>query len=679
MAALNMMSEFFVVYFDSLTDLFLNPQRRLFFGYLLSALLIALVWGVSRGSDCWRTGVLKVCKTLGSRRIWASPSAIGDYKLIVGNQAFLLVLMPLLISRATLAATLYLILRGWCGEPPSTFDIVPGWLIALTFTSAHFLLDDGSRYIVHRALHRYPFLWAFHKVHHCATSMTPLTVLRTHPVESVVFVLRAGVVHALSISVFLVLFGDRLGLTTVLGVQLFLFMFNLFGANLRHSPLPIGYGHRVERWLISPAQHQVHHSIAARHRDRNFGAVLSIWDRWGGTLYCSNAAENRCLVPGLSGAHRLHSNRLLALYFVPVIEAGANCGRSVRRLCNWVVANAPGRWSSAAAVGVVLLLAASAPVQAATELNVYSHRQPFLIAPFLELYEAKTGIKVNVVYASKGLAQRLEAEGARSPADVILTVDVGRLNVYADKDLLAPIESPVLMNNIPSNLRDAENRWFALSTRARVIAYAKDRIDGSEITHIEDLAHPKWKGKICSRPGSHVYNRALLSSMIAANGVEAARSWAAGLVGNLARRPQGNDRAQIKAIFEGVCDLTIVNSYYFGKLRNSDVPEQREWVENIGILFTNQADRGNHVNISGGGVAKHSKNKKTAVEFLEFLTTPEAQALYGKINYEYPVNPKAPVGDEVESWGAFVPDPLPIAEIAKLGPVAQRIIDSVGW
>jgi len=314
-----------------------------------------------------------------------------------------------------------------------------------------------------------------------------------------------------------------------------------------------------------------------------------------------------------------------------------------------------------------------------SEINVYSHRQPFLINPFLTAFEKETGVRVNVVFSSKGLVQRLLAEGSRSPADVILTVDIGRLDAYNDKGLLAPIQSAVLHENIPAHLRDLKGRWFAFSKRARIVAVSKRRVGRDEIQRIEDLADPKWKGRICTRPGSHVYNRALLASLIAAHGREDAEKWARGLVANLARRPQGNDRAQVKAIYQGVCDVAIINSYYYGKLKASKIAEHRAWGAAVRLTYTNQQGRGNHMNISGGGVAKYSKNKTLAISFLEFLTKESAQKLYGEINYEYPVNPKIGSSKEIKSWGKFVEDKLPIKKIAELAPEAQRMIDRVGW
>ena len=317
----------------------------------------------------------------------------------------------------------------------------------------------------------------------------------------------------------------------------------------------------------------------------------------------------------------------------------------------------------------------------ASEINIYSHRQPFLINPFLEEFTKKTGIKTNGVYATNGLAQRLRAEGKNSPADVILTVDIGRLYIYEDMDLLAKITSQILDQNIPAHLKSDRNTWFGLSKRSRIIATSKERIKENEILRIEDLADPKWKGKICSRPGSHVYNRALMASIIAEYGLEKAEKWALGLVSNLARRPQGNDRAQVKGIYEGLCDIAIINNYYFGKLKYSEDPIQREWAKSMRLTFPNQGegDRGAHINISGGGVAKYSKNKEAAIKLLEFLSSMDAQKMYSEINFEYPVNSKIKPSDELMSWGDFREDKISIEKIAILSMDAQKIIDRVGW
>tara|TARA_B110000008_G_scaffold268812_1_gene297333 strand:+ start:214 stop:1224 length:1011 start_codon:yes stop_codon:yes gene_type:complete len=317
----------------------------------------------------------------------------------------------------------------------------------------------------------------------------------------------------------------------------------------------------------------------------------------------------------------------------------------------------------------------------AKSLNIYSHRQPYLLKPFIEAYTKKTGIKLNVVYSSKGLAQRLAAEGGNSPADLILTVDIARLYRYEDLNLLAKIDSKILNEKIPPYLRSKNNTWFGLSKRTRAIAISRERINSGQVLRYEDLADPKLKGKICSRPGSHVYNRALMASMIAAKGENDAEKWAKGLVSNLAKRPQGNDRSQLKSIYSGECDVAIINHYYYGKLTYSKNPDHRKWAKASIIVFPNQgnSDRGAHVNISGGGVVKFSKNKEIAINFLEFLVTDQAQVMYGDVNFEYPINNKSKLPKRLKALGTFKEDNLLIEKIAKLAPKAQEIIDKVYW
>ena len=237
------------------------------------------------------------------------------------------------------------------------------------------------------------------------------------------------------------------------------------------------------------------------------------------------------------------------------------------------------------------------------------------------------------------------------------------------------------MAAIPPHLRSSDNTWFGFSKRSRIIAVSKNLENQDQIKRFENLADKKWRGLVCSRPGSHVYNRALLSSIIAANGEAGAKAWAEGLVANLARSPRGNDRAQIKAIHAGECGISIVNHYYYGKLINSSDTEQRQWAESVNIIIPNQGkdDRGAHINISGGGIAKYSKNRKAAESFLEFLISKEAQKLYASVNYEYPVVSGIELPDTLTSWGKFKEDSLPIEELANSYLEAQMIIDQVGW
>ena len=315
----------------------------------------------------------------------------------------------------------------------------------------------------------------------------------------------------------------------------------------------------------------------------------------------------------------------------------------------------------------------------AGELNIYSHRQQFLIQPFLDKFTEQTGVKTNIVYAAKGLAQRLASEGAASPADVVLTVDISRLSEYAALDLFQPVSSAVLDNAIPAHLKAPDNRWFGLSKRARIIAVSKERVADDAISQIEDLAKPEWEGLICTRIGSHVYNRALLASLIAHFGKAEATSWAEGLVNNLARRPQGNDRAQAKAIYSGECDVAIMNHYYYGKMLTSDKEEQKDWANAIKLVFPNQDDRGAHVNISGAGVAKYAPNKDNAIAFLEFLVSFEAQNLYATINFEYPVIDLPELPETLRQFGSFKADELPIQALADNAVASQMIIDKTGW
>ena len=332
------------------------------------------------------------------------------------------------------------------------------------------------------------------------------------------------------------------------------------------------------------------------------------------------------------------------------------------------------------AIIMVCLVCVLSPLAAlAGEVNIYSHRQQFLLQPFLDKFTAQTGIKTNVVFAAKGLAQRLEAEGPASPADLVLTVDISRLSDYAERGLFQPVESDILNAQIPSHLRSDDNIWFGLSKRARIIAVSQDRVAEGEITRIEDLADPKWQGRVCTRKGSHVYNRALLASLIAHHGVAAATDWATALVDNLARRPQGNDRAQAKAIYAGECDVAIMNHYYYGKMLTAEETEQQEWASAIRLIFPNQQDRGAHINISGGGVAKYAPNKENAVKLLEFLVSEDAQQLYGEVNYEYPVVESVPMAEALSLWGQFKADSLPIEALAENASKAQMIINQTGW
>jgi iron(III) transport system substrate-binding protein len=335
-----------------------------------------------------------------------------------------------------------------------------------------------------------------------------------------------------------------------------------------------------------------------------------------------------------------------------------------------------GRQLASVAVAIPLL-AGGALAQG--EVNIYSYREPQLIDPLLKAFTDKTGIKANVVFASAGLNERLAAEGANSPADLLLTVDAGRLSEAKDAGLTQPVDSAALKQAIPASYRDAADNWFALTMRSRVVYASKERVKQDTITY-EELADPKWKGKICVRSGQHVYNTSLIATMIANKGEEFTETWLKGLKANLAQKPAGGDREQARDIFSGKCDLALGNTYYMALMAKNDKnPEQKEWGAAIKPLFPNAADRGSHVNVSGVALTKHAPNKANAVKLMEFLASEEAQKIYASANNEYPVNPAVQPSEIVQSWGKLKPDPLPLENIAKYRKKASELVDKVNF
>jgi len=314
------------------------------------------------------------------------------------------------------------------------------------------------------------------------------------------------------------------------------------------------------------------------------------------------------------------------------------------------------------------------------EVNLYSYRQPFLIEPMLEEFTNQTGTKVNVVFAKKGMVEKIKAAGDNNPADAVLTVDIGRLDALHKAGLLESVDSAVLSEAIPANLRHPDGLWFGLTTRARLALTSKDRVKPGELSTLADLADPKFKGRICTRSGKHVYNVALIASVIAHEGEEAAEKWLSGVRDNLARKPQGNDRAQAKGIHEGVCDVALSNHYYMGKMaRNEKKPEQKDWANAVNVQFLDQDGRGNHVNISGAAVIKGAKNRDNAVALLEFLAGDMAQNMYATVNFEFPVKDGIRTHELVESWGSFKADTLSLEEIASHRTTATKLVDKTGF
>lgn len=319
----------------------------------------------------------------------------------------------------------------------------------------------------------------------------------------------------------------------------------------------------------------------------------------------------------------------------------------------------------------------SASADEAGEVNIYSYRQPYLIEPLLKTFTDESGIKANVIFASKGLIERIEAEGRNSPADVLLTTDIGNLSQAVTSGIAQPIESETIEAAIPQSYRGRGNEWIGLTRRARVVYASKGRVEQDTISY-EELANPKWRGKICMRSGQHPYNIALIASMLAHHGEEKTEEWLRGVKANLARKPAGNDRLQVKGVYAGECDLAIGNTYYMGAmLTNEKHPEQKEWADSVNMLFPNTADRGTHVNVSGAIVAKNAPNKGNAVKLVEFLASDRGQAMYAKVNNEYPVKEDVPPSELVQSWGTFESDPLSLNEIAALRKTASELVDKV--
>lgn len=314
------------------------------------------------------------------------------------------------------------------------------------------------------------------------------------------------------------------------------------------------------------------------------------------------------------------------------------------------------------------------------EVNVYTHRHYPADQKLFAAFEKQTGIKVNVVNAKADeLILKMTQEGAQSPADVLITVDAGRLVRAKDKNLLQSVTSEKLNKIIPENMRDEDHQWFALTKRARVIVYAKDRVQPEQLSTYENLAADTWNKKILIRSSGNIYNQSLMASIIEHNGEEVAKTWAKKMVENMARSPQGNDRDQVKAIVAGQGDVGIVNTYYIGKLLNSKNPEEVKAGNGVGVFFPNQNGRGTHINVSGAGVAKYAPNKENAIKFIEFLASKEAQEVFAKANYEYPVNTEVQPSELLQSWGTFKEDNIALSILGKNNKKAVIIFDEAGW
>jgi len=326
------------------------------------------------------------------------------------------------------------------------------------------------------------------------------------------------------------------------------------------------------------------------------------------------------------------------------------------------------------------VLTFSSLVYAGAEVNIYSHRHYDADKQLFKMFEDKTGVKVNVVKAKANeLIKRLEKEGKNSPADLLITSDVARLHLAKEKNLLQKVDSAYLNTTIAPNLRDTDNNWFALTKRARVIVYNKDKVNPSELSTYEDLTKQKWNKRVLIRKSSNIYNQSLLASFISTLGEEKAKIWAKGIVENMARVPAGSDRDQMKAVVAGVGDVAVVNTYYLGMLLNSKKWNEVEVGKKIGVFFPNQNGLGTHINISGIGLTASSKNSENAIKLMEFLASEDAQKIFAEANYEYPVNANVKPSKLLQSWGDFKEDSIPLYKLGVHNAAAVKIFHQVGW
>jgi iron(III) transport system substrate-binding protein len=322
-------------------------------------------------------------------------------------------------------------------------------------------------------------------------------------------------------------------------------------------------------------------------------------------------------------------------------------------------------------------LAIGASAALAGEVNVYSYRQPFLVEPLFAKFTKATGHTVNVVFASKGLIERAKQEGRLSPMDVLLTADIGNLTHAKEAGITAPVEDAVIDAAIPAKYRDPEGHWIGLTSRIRVIYASKERVQNPENLTYEALAEPEFEGRVCTRSGKHAYQIALVAAMINHHGAEGTEQWLTGLKNNLARKPSGNDRAQVKAIWQGQCDVALGNSYYYVAMMAN--PDQRAWAESVNVVFPNQKGRGAHANISGMALAAHAPNKDAALALMRYLTGEEAQRTYAEVNGEYPLREGTPWSDILKSLGTFTIEDLSLEAISEKRGEALLLTDRVGY
>ena len=331
-------------------------------------------------------------------------------------------------------------------------------------------------------------------------------------------------------------------------------------------------------------------------------------------------------------------------------------------------------------VQAALMVLCSSSLFAAEEVNIYSARKEMLIKPLLDKFTAETGIKTNLV-TGKGdaLLTRLKSEGKRSPADILITTDAGRLYRAQEAGVLQAVKSKVLESRIPSNYRHADGYWYGLSLRSRAIVYAPERVKASELSTYEQLADKQWKGRVCIRSSGNIYNQSLVASMLEHRGDKATDTFLKAFTGSFARPPQGGDRDQIKAVAAGQCDVAVVNNYYLGAMLQSKDAKQRKAAESVKLFWPNQGDRGAHINVSGAAITESSKNKDSAIKLIEFLASDASQAWYAEVNNEYPVVAGIKPSAILQSWGEFKADSLSVEKLGERNAQAVMAMDRAGW
>jgi iron(III) transport system substrate-binding protein len=325
----------------------------------------------------------------------------------------------------------------------------------------------------------------------------------------------------------------------------------------------------------------------------------------------------------------------------------------------------------------LLALGSASSAFAAEEVNVYTYRETKLVQPLFDAFTKDSGIKVNVISASSGLEQRIKAEGTNSPADVLLTVDIGRIDDAVQAGIAQPLRSDVIDKAVPAQYRDPDGNWAGISMRARVFYVSKDRVKQDAITY-DELTDPKWKGKICIRSGQHIYNNALFAAYIAKNGEAKAEEWLKGLKANLAQKPSGGDRETARDVAAGKCDIGIGNTYYWALMNDKD-PDKKSWADATRVVLPTFAGGGTHVNLSGVLLARHAPNKANGIKLIEWLASDSAQQIYADVNYEYPVKAGVAINPTIASYGKLTADPLPLAKISANRKAAAALVDRVGF